>query len=66
MLEALGPLEDAEPGTRSVPSDGTLRDALAIILELGAHAVPVVDESGRPLGSVGVDTIVARFRKPLP
>ena len=65
IAEALGPVSDAADPDRAVPLSGTLRDALAKILELGVPAVDVRDESGTIVGSVSVETIVARFRKPL-
>jgi hypothetical protein len=42
-----------------------MREALAKILELGVPAVGVLAEDGTLLGSVSVDTIVERFRRPL-
>lgn len=77
IAEALGPAEDAgvsaagvagvssTADAASVPLSGTLRDALAKILEHGAPAVLVRDADGSVVGSVSVETIVARFRRPL-
>lgn len=65
IAEALGPASEATECDQSVPLTGTLRDALAKILELGVPAVAVRDETGAVVGSVGVSTIVERFRKPL-
>ncbi len=65
LAEALGPAEEAGEVRATVPLSGTLRDALAKILELGVSAVAVADDRGEIVGSVSVGTIVARFRKPL-
>jgi osmoprotectant transport system ATP-binding protein len=65
IAEALGPASEASESAVAVPLAGTLRDALAKILELGVPAVRVADERGATVGSVSVETIVARFRKPL-
>ena len=65
VSEALGSADEAAACEHTIPLTSTLRDALAKILELGVPAVAVRDESGAIVGSVSVDTIVARFRKPL-
>lgn len=65
ISEALDPASEATGGAESVPLSGTMRDALAKILELGASAIAVRDSGGAIVGSVSVETIVARFRKPL-
>jgi osmoprotectant transport system ATP-binding protein len=65
IAEALGPASEATESDISVPLSGHLREALGKILELGVPAVLVADENGRIVGSVSVETIVARFRKPL-
>lgn len=36
----------------AIQPDGSLREALALMLSLGYRALPVVDSSGRPLGQV--------------
>jgi len=65
IAEALGPASEATRSDVTVPLSGHLREALGKILELGVPAILVVDESGAIVGSVSVETIVARFRKPL-
>jgi osmoprotectant transport system ATP-binding protein len=49
----------------SIENTASLRKALARILELGASAIAVEDENGTVIGSVSVETIVERFRRPL-
>ena len=42
-----------------------MREALARILEHGVPAIAVIDDSGTPIGSVSLETIVERFGRPL-
>jgi len=65
VTEALGPVAAAEGCACTVRSTASLREALARILELGATAIGVQDEHGTLVGSVSVETIVERFRRPL-
>ncbi len=65
IAEALGPASEATRNDVTVPLSGHLREALGKILELGVPAILVADEIGNVVGSVSVETIVARFRRPL-
>jgi osmoprotectant transport system ATP-binding protein len=65
IAEALGPVSQLVDREQTVALSGTLRDALARILELGVDAVGVRDESGAIVGSVSISTIVERFQRPL-
>jgi osmoprotectant transport system ATP-binding protein len=53
------------PAVRSIPSDASLRTALAVILETGESEVPVTDPDGAPVGAVSLHGILARFGRPL-
>lgn len=65
VSEALLPVPDGAEFPAVVPASGTLRQALAKMLELGVDEVGAVDESGTIVGSVSVDAVVSRFKKPL-
>lgn len=52
------------PGA-TVPLDSSLRTALARIVEYGVPVVGVTDEDGHVVGSVSIESIVDRFRRPL-
>jgi osmoprotectant transport system ATP-binding protein len=65
VAEALGPIDAAEGCIATVRWDASLREALAKILEHGESVVSVTDDSGACIGSVSVETIVDRFRRPL-
>ena len=65
VTEALGPVTAAADCDCSVLATASLREALARILELGLPAIGVHDEHGMRIGSVSVDSIVERFRRPL-
>jgi len=65
VAEALGPVDHGIECEHSVADTATLREALARMLELGVPAVGVIDETGRVIGSVSVDSIIERFRRPL-
>jgi osmoprotectant transport system ATP-binding protein len=65
VTEALGPADAAVGCAATVRKDASLREALAKILEYGTSVVSVTDESGACIGSVSVETIVDRFRRPL-
>ena len=59
--------EAAEPGEAAgapIPAPTSLRDALAQMVWSGAHALPVADADGAPLGRVTLESIVARGRQP--
>lgn len=65
VTEALGPVDVAADCECSVVSTASLREALARILELGVPAIGVHDATGSRVGSVSLETIVERFRRPL-
>lgn len=65
VTEALGPAALASGTTRTVPKRASMREALASILELGVPAIGVADDDGTLIGSVSVESIVERFRRPL-
>ena len=65
VSEALDSAEGATSGAATVPLDSSLRTALARIIEYGVPVVGVTDESGALVGSVSVDSIVERFKRPL-
>lgn len=65
IADALDPPDEPIPCEGTVPLSGTLRTALARIIELGSPVVGVTDESGAIVGSVSVESIVERFKKPL-
>ncbi|MHB1017700.1 MAG: ABC transporter ATP-binding protein [Coriobacteriia bacterium] len=65
VTEALGPVAVAGDCECSVLSTASLREALARILELGIPAIGVHDADGTRIGSVSLETIVERFRRPL-
>ncbi len=65
VTEALAPIGLAEGAESAVASTASMREALAKILELGVPAIGVTDEDGRLIGSVSIDSIVERFRRPL-
>jgi osmoprotectant transport system ATP-binding protein len=65
VSEALDPPDGPIDSAGTVAMSATLRAALARIIELGVPVVGVTDETGEVVGSVSVDSIVDRFRKPL-
>lgn len=65
VTEALGPVAAAADCDCSVLATASLREALARILELGLPAIGVDDRHGTRIGSVSVESIVDRFRRPL-
>lgn len=65
VTEALGPADLASGSDIIVDSTASMREALAKILEQGAPSIAVADEDGRVIGSVSLETIVERFRRPL-
>lgn len=65
VTEALGPAGLANGTDSTVSATASMREALATILEQGAPAIAVVDETGVAIGSVSLETIVERFRRPL-
>ena len=64
VTEALDPPELARACDCSVGSTASLREALARILELGVPAIDVHDEHGARIGTVSVESIVERFKRP--
>jgi len=52
--------------TRTVSANASLREALAVLLELGVPAVGVVDDAGGQIGFVSIESIIERFGRPLP
>ncbi len=65
VAEALDPADGATVAGATVPLDSSLRTALARIIEYGVPVVGVTDESGALVGSVSVESIVERFKRPL-
>jgi osmoprotectant transport system ATP-binding protein len=65
VSEALDPADCATLAEATVPLDSSLRTALARIIEFGVPVVGVTDESGVLVGSVSVESIVERFKRPL-
>ena len=65
ITDALDPPTDRISAEATVPLSGTLRTALARIIESGSPVLGVTDESGAIVGSVSVDSIVERFKRPL-
>ena len=65
ISEALDPADGVTDRSATVPLDSSLRTALARIIEYGVPVVGVTDESGAVVGSVSIESIVDRFRKPL-
>jgi len=65
VSEALDPADGlSEPGA-TVPLDSSLRAALARIIEYGVPVVGITDANGDLVGSVSIESIVDRFRRPL-
>lgn len=71
---SLAPVRDAllpaDPETAAdplitIPIDANMRTALAKILETGVDYGAVVDDTGQVVGSVSIDSILARFKEPL-
>jgi osmoprotectant transport system ATP-binding protein len=65
VTEALDPAECVTVPGATVPSDASLRTALARVIEYGVSVVGVTDDSGALVGSVSIESIVERFRRPL-
>jgi osmoprotectant transport system ATP-binding protein len=65
ITDALDPADGPISAEATVPLSGTLRTALARIIESGSPVLGVTDESGAIVGSVSVDSIVERFKRPL-
>jgi osmoprotectant transport system ATP-binding protein len=65
VREALDPADGATIAGATVPVDSSLRTALARIIEFGVPVVGVTDESGALVGSVSIESIVERFKRPL-
>ena len=65
VADALDPPDGPISGEATVPLSGTLRMALARVIEFGVPVVGVTDESGAIVGSVSVDSIIDRFKRPL-
>jgi osmoprotectant transport system ATP-binding protein len=65
LAEALDPADCAGDIEATVPLDSSLRIALARIIEYGVPVVGVTDESGAIVGSVSIESIVDRFKRPL-
>jgi glycine betaine/proline transport system ATP-binding protein len=47
------------PGGREIPASTVLDDAARLLLANSGDRLSVVDESGRPIGSVGLEQIAA-------
>ncbi len=65
VTEALDPADGATAAGAIVPLDSSLRTALARIIEYGVPVVGVTDEAGELVGSVSIESIVDRFKRPL-
>lgn len=65
VTEALAPVGLAEGAGSAVASTASMREALAKILELGVPAIGVTGDDGSMIGSISIESIVERFRKPL-
>jgi osmoprotectant transport system ATP-binding protein len=65
VAEALDAADAATPCEATVPMDASLRAALARIIEFGVPVVGVTDDSGNVVGSVSIESIVERFKRPL-
>ena len=65
VADALDPPDGPIPCEGSVPLTATLRTALARIIEFGSPVVGVTDKNGAIIGSVSVQSIVERFKRPL-
>jgi osmoprotectant transport system ATP-binding protein len=65
VADALEPPDGPLETEATVPISASLRTALARIIEYGVPVIGVTDESGAHVGSVSIDSIVDRFKKPL-
>lgn len=65
VSEALDPADGVTDCAATIPLGSSLRTALARIIEYGVPVVGVTDESGAVVGSVSVESIVDRFKRPL-
>jgi len=65
VREALDPADGATLAGATVPHGSSLRTALARIIEYGVPVVGVTDDDGNVVGSVSVESIVERFKRPL-
>jgi osmoprotectant transport system ATP-binding protein len=65
VAEALDAADKATTSEATVPLDASLRTALARVIEYGVPVVGVVDASGALVGSVSIESIVERFKRPL-
>ena len=65
VREALDAPDGVTDRAATVPLDSSLRTALARIIEYGVPVVGVTDESGAVVGSVSIESIVDRFKRPL-
>ena len=50
VLEAATAADLMSPAPNSVHKDATLEEAVALMTARGFHALPVIDEAGRPVG----------------
>jgi osmoprotectant transport system ATP-binding protein len=65
VADALDPPDGPVVTEASVPVSASLRTALSRIIEFGTPVVAVTDDAGAVVGSVSIESIVDRFRKPL-
>jgi len=65
ISEALDPAVGLNDPKATVPLDSSLRTALARIIEFGVPVVGITDEAGNVVGSVSIESIVERFKRPL-
>lgn len=61
----MGPADAAPEAGPRVASGAHLRQALAVMLESGEDLIAVVDEDGAVVGSLTLDGLMARFRRPV-
>ena len=65
VCDALDPPDGPPPYDVTVPASASLRAALALIIEHGVPVLGVTGENGELVGTVSVDSIVERFKRPL-
>src|SRR5207249_12098436 len=51
------------PKVVSLRADATLMDAMVLFIDKGCHAVPVVDEAGRPVGVLSKSDLLVHARE---
>src|SRR5205823_2577748 len=51
------------PNVVSLRAEATLMEAMVLFIDKGCHAVPVVDEAGRPLGVLSKSDLLVHARE---